>query len=170
MEEQRRIPIHHKLDGKGNEPLCVACRYVARNTIIDPESDRPTDLPAKLIHANEATTDSRRRDFSDVNGLLIGDEILGEKFRSKTHTAKFDAAPIARPTITRPAYIMPRPVLDLWRVVKFFKSRKGENARSGSLHGGTYTENKTSEEKTPSATPIVTNRVAENCAKEAAVG
>lgn len=96
----------------------MACRYVARNTIIDPESDRPTDLPAKLIHANEATTDSRRRDFSNVNGLLIGDEILGEKFRSKTHTAKFDAAPIARPTITRPAYIMPRPVLDLWLVVK----------------------------------------------------
>lgn len=48
------------------------------DTVVDPEADKATDLPAEFVNADELTTDSGRCDFGNVDGCQIGSGTDGQ--------------------------------------------------------------------------------------------
>jgi hypothetical protein len=58
-----------ELDGKGDEPLLVAVGNSLNDAVVDPETDDCSDLPTSFINSDQSTSDSRGRNFGDVNRL-----------------------------------------------------------------------------------------------------
>lgn len=56
-----------KLDGERNKPLLVGWCHGLRDSIVDPEADKSTDLPAKLVETDETTTDGWRCELRNVD-------------------------------------------------------------------------------------------------------
>lgn len=58
----------NELNSEGNEPLAVAGSHSGVDSIVDPETDQTTNLPAKLINTNETTSNGRWCKLRDVDG------------------------------------------------------------------------------------------------------
>lgn len=70
-----------ELDRKSNNPLLVRLGNVQVDTVVDEETNDGSDLPTELVETNETTSDSRRRDFGDVDGLVA---MLGSIWKTGT--------------------------------------------------------------------------------------
>jgi len=57
------------LYGEGDEPLLVAVGNGLNDSVVDPESDDCSDLPTSFVNSDQSTSDSRRRNFGDINRL-----------------------------------------------------------------------------------------------------
>lgn len=59
-----------QLNGKGDKPLLVVRGQSLADSVVDPETDKTTDLPPKLVDTDETATDSWRGNLRDVDGDL----------------------------------------------------------------------------------------------------
>ena len=93
--------------------MLVTIRNVQVDTIVDPETDDGANLPSGFIDTDQSTSNRRRRDFGDIDGLRTRCSVRWQVLliSSDLLTVKALATPTPHPTINRPAYIIPRPVL-----------------------------------------------------------
>lgn len=61
-----------ELDGERNKPLLVGWCHGLRNSVVDPEANKSTNLPAKLVETDKATTNRRRRKLGNVDRSQVG--------------------------------------------------------------------------------------------------
>lgn len=112
---QGQHPTGNQLDGERNVPLLITVRDVQVDSVVDPEPDDGSDLPPGFVNTDQSTSNSRWRDLRDVDGLhnhrLVSLHAQGRGRRPRPLTVKLLATPTPHPTINRPAYMIPNPVL-----------------------------------------------------------